>query len=159
MNSTKEPSAISSEVVNYLKDELLITWEAYLIPDYHRTVFLDCIFGLKAQQYAPIMVKEIEDLQAERSPIQNTIRAIIARESCISQIVELEKVLKDTDSRNLQLISLGVKQLDSSNRQSHSQLLDECINILHSLRMLSLHVVKCIIEWRKQLIYNYLLTN
>ena len=25
--------------------------------------------------------------------------------------------------------------------------------------MLSLHVVKCIIEWRKQLIYNFLITN
>lgn len=25
--------------------------------------------------------------------------------------------------------------------------------------MLSLHVVKCIVEWRKQLIYNFLLTN
>lgn len=36
--------------------------------------------------------------------------------------------------------------------------MDECVNILHSLRMLSLHVVKCIIEWRKQLIYSYLLT-
>jgi hypothetical protein len=49
-------------VVNYLKDELLATWEAYLIPDYHRTVFLDCIYGLKPQQYSPIIVKEIEDL-------------------------------------------------------------------------------------------------
>jgi len=28
-------------------------------------------------------------------------------------------------------------------------LMDECVKILHSLRMLSLHVVKCIIEWRK----------
>jgi hypothetical protein len=63
-------------------------------------VFLDCIYGLKPQQYAPIMVKEIEELQNERSPIQNTIRAIIARESCISQIKELEKVLKDTDERS-----------------------------------------------------------
>ena len=54
---------MSSEVVNLLKDELLATWESYLIPDYHRTVFLDCIFGLKPHQYAPIMVKEIEDLQ------------------------------------------------------------------------------------------------
>jgi hypothetical protein len=60
-NQAKE-SNISGDVVNYLKDELLATWEAYLIPDYHRTVFLDCIFGLKPQQYAPIMVKEIEDL-------------------------------------------------------------------------------------------------
>jgi hypothetical protein len=40
----------------------------------------------------------------------------------------------------------------------NTQLFEECINILHSLRMLSLHVVKCIIEWRKQLIYSYLLT-
>ena len=99
--SQSKESNISADVVNYLKDELLATWEAYLIPDYHRTVFLDCIFGLKPQQYAPIMVKEIEDLQNEKSPIQNTIRAIIARESCISQITELEKVLRETDEKNL----------------------------------------------------------
>jgi hypothetical protein len=43
---TKE-NTIHGDVVNYLKDELLATWEAYLIPDYHRTVFLDCIYGLK----------------------------------------------------------------------------------------------------------------
>lgn len=77
-------TTIQNDVVNYLKDELLATWEAYLIPDYHRTVFLDCIYGLKPQQYSPIIVKEIEDLQNERAPIQNAIRAIIARESCIS---------------------------------------------------------------------------
>ena len=89
--------------MNYLKDELLAAWEAYLIPDYHRTVFLDCIYGLKPHQYSPIIVKEIEDLQQEKAPIQNTIRAIIARESCISQIMELEKVLKETDEKNMQL--------------------------------------------------------
>jgi hypothetical protein len=37
-------------------------------------------------------------------------------------------------------------------------MIDECVNVLHSLRMLSVHVVKCIAEWRKQLIYSYLLT-
>jgi len=40
---------ISTNVVNCLKEELLQTWEAYLIPDYHRTVFLDCIYGLLPQ--------------------------------------------------------------------------------------------------------------
>lgn len=45
-NGAKD-SQISGEVVNFLKDELLATWEAFLIPDYHRTVFLDCIYGLK----------------------------------------------------------------------------------------------------------------
>ena len=59
------------------------------------------------------MVKEIEDLQNEKSAIQNTIRAIIARESCISQITELERVLHETDEKNLQLQSLGVTQVSA----------------------------------------------
>ena len=37
-------------------------------------------------------------------------------------------------------------------------LLEECINILYSLRMLSLNVVKQIILWRKRLILNFMLT-
>ena len=67
--SVGKENAIQGDVVNYLKDELLSTWEAFLIPDYHRTVFLDCIYGLKPQQYSPLIVKEIEDLQNEKSPI------------------------------------------------------------------------------------------
>jgi hypothetical protein len=68
-------------------------------------------------------------------------------------------VLKETDAKNLQMAGLGVQNINNQVHQSHYQLLDECVNILHSLRMLSLHVVRCIIEWRKQLIYNFLLTN
>ena len=59
------------------------------------------------------MVKEIEDLQNERSPIQNTIRAIIARESCISQIVDFEKFLRETDEKNMQMMSIGINQLNN----------------------------------------------
>ena len=44
-----------------MKEELLQTWDSYLIPDYHRTVFLDCIYGLTPQQFSPVIVKEIED--------------------------------------------------------------------------------------------------
>jgi len=46
-SSQVKENNISAEVINYLKDELLATWESYLIPDYHRIVFLDCIYGLK----------------------------------------------------------------------------------------------------------------
>jgi hypothetical protein len=133
---------ISTNVVNHLKEELLQTWETYLIPDYHRTVFLDCIYGLTPQQYSHIIVKEIEDLQNEQAAIQSAIRAIIARESCLSQIHELSQVLSDVEA------SCAVKPA----------LLDECVNILYSLRMLSLNVVKCVIQWRKQLIFNYMST-
>ena len=73
-------------MINQLKEELLQTWDSFLIPDYHRTVFLDCIYGLAPQQYSPLLVKEIEDLQKEQAPVQSTIRAIIARESCLTQV-------------------------------------------------------------------------
>jgi len=135
--------AISTDIVNYLKEELLQTWDSFLIPDYHRTVFLDCIYGLSPTQYSPIIAKEIEDLQQEKAPIQNAIRSIIARESCVNQVRVLDKVLEEAEM---------VGSLSP-------QMLDECVNILHSLRMLSLHVVKCVIDWRKQLIYNYLMAN
>ena len=129
-------------MVNHLKEELLQTWETFLIPDYHRTVFLDCIYGLTPQQFSHILVKEIEDLQIEQAPIQAAIRAIIARESCLSQIHELSEVLAEVDKAG----------------QVKPVLLDECVNILYSLRMLSLNVVKCVIQWRKQLIFNYMST-
>eukprot|EP00347_Sterkiella_histriomuscorum_P015861 403355405 len=133
---------IPTQLINHFKEELLATWDSYITPDYHRTVFLDSIYGLNSNQYLPIIAKEIEDLQQEQAPIQNTIRAIIARESCIQQIKELDRVLQEAEKQN-----------------SFTQgLMDECIKVLHSLRMLSLHVVKCIIEWRKQLIYSFLLT-
>jgi hypothetical protein len=51
--------------VNYLKEELLATWDSFLIPDNHRAVFLDCIYGLSSSQYLPVLVKEIEDLKIE----------------------------------------------------------------------------------------------
>jgi len=76
-------TAVSADIVNYLKEELLQTWDSFIVPDYHRTVFLDSIYGLTPNQYMPIIAKEIEDLQQEQAPIQNAIRAIIARESCI----------------------------------------------------------------------------
>jgi hypothetical protein len=50
-------------MINYLKEELLSTWDSFLIPDYHRAVFLDCIYGLSPIQYLPILAKEIEDLK------------------------------------------------------------------------------------------------
>lgn len=68
-NQTVSAGLISSSVINHLKEELLSTWETYLIPDYHRTVFLDCIYGLAPNQYGHIFVKEIEDLQNEVAPI------------------------------------------------------------------------------------------
>jgi len=39
-----------------------------------------------------------------------------------------------------------------------AHMLDECVTIFNSLRMLTMHVVRCIVEWRRQLIYNHLLT-
>ena len=51
-----------------------------------------------------------------------------------------------------------VQEAENSESRANVPLLEECINILYSLRMLSLNVVKCIILWRKQLIFNFMLT-
>lgn len=83
-------------MINYLKEELLSTWDAYLIPDYHRAVFLDCIYGQAHTQYMPIIAKEIEDLKQVQAPIQTAVRAIIARESCFQQIREMERALGES---------------------------------------------------------------
>ena len=56
-------------MLNYLKEELLLNWDSYLVPDYHRAVFLDCIYGLSPIQYMPIIVKELDDLKVVQSPI------------------------------------------------------------------------------------------
>jgi hypothetical protein len=68
------------------------------------------------------------------------VRAIIARESCIQQIKELDRAFEEDE---------GVSQ----------ELIDESVTVLHSLRMLSLHAVKCIIEWRRQLVLSYLVSS
>ena len=49
-------------------------------------------------------------------------------------------------------------EAEQADGKANVPLLEECINILYSLRMLSLNVVKCIILWRKQLIFNFMLT-
>jgi hypothetical protein len=41
----------------------------------------------------------------------------------------------------------------------NQEILDESVTVLHSLRMLSLHAVKCIIEWRRQLMLSYLVSS
>ena len=51
-----------------------------------------------------------------------------------------------------------VEEAAQADDKANVPLLEECINILYSLRMLSLNVVKCIILWRKQLIFNFMLT-
>ena len=57
--------------------------------------------------------------------------------------------------KELSQVFADLERGDGGVKQS---LLQECSNIMYSLRMLSLNVVKCIIQWRKQLIFNLLLT-
>lgn len=58
----------------------------------------------------------------------------------------------------MQELSQVVAEAEKVEGRANRTLLDECVNILYSLRMLSLNVVRCIILWRKQLIFNFMLT-
>jgi len=61
----------------------LHVWNEHMVPDYHRQVFFESIYALPAQSYTPIIAKEIEEVSKEQAPVQNTFRAIVARESCL----------------------------------------------------------------------------
>lgn len=69
-----------------------------------------------------------------------TIRSIIARETCLSHVHELAQVLNQT-------------------KEAEGDVIKESIDILNSLRMLTLNVVQNLIQWRKQLVYNYMMTH
>ena len=125
-------AVITDEIVLYLQQELRKCWEAYGIDEYHRSIFNEHLQGMSAEDFSPIIAKEIEDFGREKAAVQLANTGIVAREECIKHVTALEGALHDD----------GVPQ----------EALTEAVNLLHSLRMLSLNVVECIVKWREQLL-------
>ena len=116
----------------YLQQELRKCWEAYGIDEYHRGVFNEHLQGMSAEEFSPILAKEIEDFGREKAAVQLANTGIVAREECIKHITALEGAIQDE----------GAPQ----------EAFTEAVNLLHSLRMLSLNVVECIVKWREHLL-------
>jgi hypothetical protein len=138
---SKRPNQVTEETLQYLQSELTKYWDAYNVEVYHRNVFKDCVEGLSLELCSPIIAKEIQDMQNEKAPILKVMKAVLAREECLKNIFEMNTFI-------------------SSNPQSvNSESINEAVELLHSLRMLTIHVVEQIIKWREQLYYAYQLSN
>eukprot|EP00357_Protocruzia_adherens_P036424 CAMPEP_0115012080 /NCGR_PEP_ID=MMETSP0216-20121206/24486_1 /TAXON_ID=223996 /ORGANISM="Protocruzia adherens, Strain Boccale" /LENGTH=955 /DNA_ID=CAMNT_0002380993 /DNA_START=143 /DNA_END=3006 /DNA_ORIENTATION=- len=132
---------ITEEMLSKLKKELKDTWERVELPKLYRQVFEHHTGKLLPNQSAPILVKEIDDLKRGRAPIQQLLKGIESREECIKNIKEL------------------AKQMTEMPEAIDHNILNQCVEILSSLRFLSLNIVECSERWRQQLSYASLLGN
>lgn len=112
----------NDEFYQELKDELKVVWQEYDVPDFHKIAFLECIQNnnkfVSGNQFAPVLVKEIDDIRNERSPIQNARRALTARESCIQQIKELDQQLSQFDNQ-FDENNESLRKLNDQQQHSH----------------------------------------
>jgi len=126
-------AAITDEIMTNLEQELASCWADNNISQYHQEVFNKYQQLLPRDSSAAMMAKEIDDLKKNKAPIQKVNIAIIARENCLTEI----KKFGDQEGENLETF------------------ITRCKNKLHSLRMLSLNAVECIVIWREQMLYAY----
>ncbi|CAI2383051.1 unnamed protein product [Moneuplotes crassus] len=126
-------ATITDEMVKNLEEELAKSWIDHNIPQYHTEVFHKYCKLLPMDSAAAMMAKEIDDLKKGKAPIQKVSIAIIARENCLEEIEEFRDP--------------GIEVLESY--------IARCTHKLHSLRMLSLNAVECIVIWREQMLFAY----
>ena len=127
----KSRPVITDEIMNNLEEELAKLWEEQQIIQYHKDTFLKFLKLLPRESSAAMMAKEIEDLKKNKAPIQRVILGIYARENCLNEIQEFEY----------------------DENEKFEEFITKCIHKLHSLRMLSLNAVECIVIWREQMLY------
>ena len=83
---------------------------------------------------APVLARELEDTVKSKSPVLQTVKAIIAREESLNSLMSMSRYFEK-------------KLLE----ELPSQVLIESIGMIHAHRMLTLNVVECISRWRQSL--------
>ncbi|KRX04065.1 hypothetical protein PPERSA_12512 [Pseudocohnilembus persalinus] len=112
-------------------------WEAHHIPHNHRELYVKCNKNLQREILIDNIEKEIDLLKQRRAPIQNCIRAIKARESCLNQLKQ--KIQQLPNLKNSQ----DIQELKS--------IIEKISEFIVHLRILSLNVVESILRWRQNL--------
>lgn len=124
---------ITEEMIQNLEQELDKAWVEHGIPQYHKEIFNKYLKLLSKDSAGAMMAKEISDLEKNKAPIQKVSIAIVARENCLDEIQQFG--------------DHGIEVLENY--------ITKCTHKLHSLRMLSLNAVECIVIWREQMLYAY----
>lgn len=129
----RKRAAITDEIMSNLEQELNKLWDENNVIQYHRDTFSSSLKSLARESSAAMMAKEIDDLKKNKAPIQKVSLGIIARENCLREVKEY----RYEEGENL------------------DDFITKCTHKLHSLRMLSLNAVECIVIWREQMLYAY----
>jgi hypothetical protein len=92
---------------------------------------------VKGKKIIEVLNREIIEIKTRRSSVQNVMKSIRARESCLLQIINLCGTLANMTTD------------DSSLIESH---VSKASELLSHLRILSLNVVECVLRWRQYLV-------
>ena len=100
-----------------------------------RKYFNKCMKYVKGKKIVDILNREAVEIKTRRSAVQNVMKAIRARESCLQQIMNLCNNINAEDMQ-----------------QVPDQHINKASELLTHLRILSLNVVECVLRWRNYLI-------
>ena len=113
-------------------------WETQKIPDAQRDPFRECIQQLSFEESRPIITKEIDDLQKNKSAAQLALRAVGTREESLKSVKDMNAYLQSSkDWEKVKEIQL------------------EAAELLHAHRMLTLNAIEAIVKWRNQMHSNF----
>lgn len=101
----------------------------------------DLIVSLSFDDYGPLIAKEINELEYNKSPIQRTILLVTAREEWLKKLHE-----------TIEWIQLN-QEYNEEGKEALLELVDKTAKILVTLRYLSIDVVQAICTWRRRLAY------
>jgi hypothetical protein len=127
----KQP-LVSDQILKNLASEVRSIWDEKAIPSEQRAVFMDSLEGLPKRKKAVAIAKHIDELINNKAMVQYVLRTISARDKALKKLQGLCEFVTQAESIE-----------DSAVQQS--------IDLLSALRLLSLNVVECIVAWREQL--------
>ena len=108
---------------------------------FHHEFMRDLICKLNPIDYQPCIAKEISELEENQAPVQTIMVLITAREECINAIHYKETQI-DQNQQNKEVVMGNLEKY-----------VDEAMQLLKTLRYISIDVVEAIVEWRNRLAY------
>ena len=133
-------SSMGMESFQQLKDEIEVLWREKQIPEDQQNLFRDCVFSLPKAKAAGVLAREIEDLKSNTSLVQHALYSIATREQSLATLTEMNEYMSKCED------------LDTLR-----ELQQECAELLHAHRILTLAVVESVVKWREQMVYALLM--
>lgn len=135
-------SSLGMESFPQLKDEIEAIWREKQIPEEQQALFRDCVFSLPKVKAAGVLARELEDLKSNTALVQHALYSIATREQSLATLTEMNEYMSKCED------------LDTLR-----ELQQECAELLHAHRILTLAVVESVVKWREQMVYALLMNS